>query len=209
MCGRYSGIPQTAYKTFGIDGPHTGYKQELSISPGTINPVLLKQSPLHVEFMKWGLLPYWSQTARTTFSTFNARCETISTSPAFREPFRKRRCLVPAIGFYEWQKHDDGTKQPYFIHLKSREVFAFAGIWDCWKDVEGKEFKTYSIVTCPPNAVMASIHTRMPVILAQADEDRWVSADTDLAVLTAIMKPYPDHDMFVKRISKVPIELPH
>jgi putative SOS response-associated peptidase YedK len=204
MCGRYGGIPLPAFKTFGIDGPPSGYVQSPNIAPGSRNPVFLRESPLHAELMKWGLLPFWSKEAKVKFSTFNARCETVAMSAAYREPFKKRRCLVPAVGFYEWQKHEDGTKQPYFIHLKSRDVFAFAGLWDSWKDVEGKEFRTYTIVTCEPNDTMAPIHTRMPVILAKEDEEVWTTVDADLSEVTKLMKPYRDDDMITERITKLP-----
>jgi putative SOS response-associated peptidase YedK len=151
--------------------------------------------------MKWGLVPFWSKEPKVKFSTINARAETIATSPVFREAFKKHRCLVPARGFYEWQKQEDGTKQPYFIHLKSREQFSFAGIWDVWKDAEGKEFKSYAIITTTPNKMMSEIHTRMPVILAKDDEDVWTEADTPIEVLEKLLTSYPNDEMTSYRIS--------
>ncbi len=99
------------------------------------------------------------------------------------------------------EKNTDGTKSPYYIYLKSREVFAFAGIWDVWKDVEGVEFKSYAIITTTPNELMAKIHTRMPVILAKDDEDIWTSPDIEESVFGALLKPYMHQDMDMYRIS--------
>ena len=200
MCGRFNGIPESDFQAFGLKAPPR-YHQSHNIAPGTYQAVLLKESPLHAELMKWGLIPFWSKEPKVKFSTINARSETIATSPAFREAFKKRRCLIPASGFYEWMRHKDGTKQPYYIHLKSRPVFSFAGIWDSWKDVEEKELRTFSIVTTTPNDLMASIHTRIPVILPRDAEDAWTSHTTSLSVLESIMKPYDASNMDAYRIS--------
>ena len=89
--------------------------------------------------MKWGLIPYWSREYKVKFSNINARAETVTISPAYRMPFQKQRCLIPATGFYEWAQLSDGMKQSYFFQLKEKLTFAFAGIWDIWKDIEGKE----------------------------------------------------------------------
>src|ERR1700748_2514184 len=115
--------------------------------------------------MRWGLIPYWSKDAKIGFSTINAKAETIATSPTYREAWKRRRCLVPAEWFYEWQKIDAKTKQPYSIALKDESLFAFAGLWERWKDkATGKALETYTIITTDPNELVAPLHDRMPVI---------------------------------------------
>lgn len=199
MCGRY-GV-NTDFKTWGIQANLSGFRGTYNATPGSFLPVILKNSPYHAELMRWGLIPSWSKEPRVKFSTINARAETVNTSPAFRDAFNKRRCLVPALGFYEWQRHEDGTKQPYFIHLKNQPVFAMAGIWESWKDVEGVELKTYAIVTCAPNDLMSPIHNRMPVILPKESEDIWTDATTPTDSLLSLCKPYDPSLMDAYRIS--------
>jgi putative SOS response-associated peptidase YedK len=198
MCGRYA--VKSDFKTYGI-APPPGFQGTYNATPGSFLPVILKNSPFHAELMKWGLVPHWSKTPRVKFSTINARAETVGISPVFREAFHKRRCLVPVIGFYEWRKNPDGTKTPYFIRLKSRTWFTFAGIWDSWKDAEGKEFKSYSIITCEPNEVMKPIHNRMPVILPREVEELWATLTTPMKTLLELLKPYDPANMWAYPIS--------
>ena len=201
MCGRFDGAVNSDFKTYGIAGPPKGYQQSFNVAPGMLYPALFRESPLKAELMKWGLVPFWNKEPKVKFSTINARAETLRTSPVFREPYKKHRCLIPVRGFYEWRKNADGTKTPFFIHLKSRESFAFAGIWDVWKDVEGVEFKSYAIITTTPNDSMATIHTRMPVILSVADEAVWTDPTSDMSQLDTLLKPYANQDMSMYKIS--------
>lgn len=201
MCGRFDGAVNSDFKTYGLSGPPKGYQQSFNVAPGTLYPVLFRESPLKAELMKWGLVPFWNKEHKVKFSTINARAETVRTSPVFREAYKKHRCLIPVRGFYEWRKNEDGTKTPYFIHLLSRELFAFAGIWDVWKDVEGVEFKSYAIITTTPNDLMSKIHTRMPVILSKSDEDAWVDPIVDSTSLDGLLRPYPNDEMTMYKIS--------
>jgi putative SOS response-associated peptidase YedK len=115
-----------------------------------------------------GLVPFWSKDGKAPFSTINARTETVATSPAFREALKRRRCLVPADLFFEWQKVDAQTKQPFAIALKDGALFAFAGLWETWKDkATGETKETYTIITTDPNEVMTGLHDRMPTILSR------------------------------------------
>jgi putative SOS response-associated peptidase YedK len=136
-------------------------------------------------------------------STINVRAETIASSPAFREAWKSRRCLVPAEWFYEWKRIDEKTKQPHAIGLQNRSLFAFAGLWDRWKDREtDQELETYTIITTDPNELMESIHDRMPVIVAPKDYERWL-APTDPARLPVdLLKPYPAEEMKAWKVSK-------
>ena len=146
--------------------------------------------------MRWGLVPYWSKDGKAAFSTINAKSETVATSSAFREAWKFRRCLVPADWFYEWQKTDEKTKQPFAIAMKDDSMFAFAGLWESWKDkATGEKLRTYTILTTDPNELMEPIHSRMPVILAPEDYERWM-APTDPGHLPIdLLKPFPAEEM--------------
>ena len=131
---------------------------------------------------RWGLVPGWSKEARPRYSTINARIESVAEKPAYRVPYRRKRCLVPADGFYEWQQTADG-KVPHHICMQEHKVFAFAGLWDHWSD-EHESFDSCVIITAPASGLMAGLHTRMPVILAPAVYDTWLDpAVTDPAVI--------------------------
>ena len=124
--------------------------------------------------MRWGLIPYWSKDREIAYKLINARCETVQSSPSFREAFKRRHCLVVADGFYEW-KTIEGKKQPYHFRLKSGEPFGFAGLWENWTDKEsGEKVQSCTIVTTDANEVVAPIHNRMPVILGPDQFDRWL-----------------------------------
>lgn len=200
MCGRY-GFIASGFKTWGLQDELPGFKDNYNATPGSFLPVLKTDSPLHAELMKWGLVPHWSKTATVKFSTINARAETVQTNPAFKDSFFHRRCLVPCLGFYEWRKNADGTKTPFFIHLTNQPFFAMAGIWDYWTDVEGKQFKSYAIITTAANSLMKPIHSRMPVILAKADEAAWVEPLTPGHQAFALLKPFDSTQMDVYQIS--------
>ena len=151
-----------------------------NIAPQTMQPVVrLARETHHRELtaMRWGLVPYWSKDGKVDFSTINAKAETLTTSPVFRDAFKRRRCLVPADLFYEWRKIGDKTKQPYAIGMKDGGIFAFAGLWERWKDrSKGEVLETYTIITTDPNELISflSIHDRMPVILKPSDYERWL-----------------------------------
>src|SRR5438477_11225597 len=131
-----------------------------------------------LDMLRWGLVPYWAKDIKIGFSLINAKAETVAEKPAFREAFTKRRCIIPADGFYEWKKLDPKTKQPYAIVMKDRSVFGFAGLWERWKDkVSGEIVQSCAIVTTEPNEVCAPIHNRMPVILSPENYARWLGEE--------------------------------
>jgi len=135
----------------------------------------------------WGLVPYWSKDGNTGF--INARAERIDVAPAFRRPFQKRRCLIPADGFYEWQRTGK-VKQPYCFEVNDGELFAFAGIWDRWTDPNRNAVETFSILTTSPNAVTSAVHDRMPVILDRDSYDMWLDPGLrDVTTASELLKP--------------------
>src|SRR5689334_1289655 len=139
MCGRFQiTTPAEAIaQAFGTKNPPPNLRPRYNAAPTDPLPVVLldrETKTRHLELLRWGLIPYWAKDAKIGYSTINAAAETVATKPAFREPFAGRRCLVPSAGFYEWQKLDAKTKQAYHIGMADESLFAFAGLWDRWKD---------------------------------------------------------------------------
>lgn len=143
--------------------------------------------------MRWGLVPFWARDVKISYDLINAMAETVAEKPAFRDAFKKRRCIIPADGFYEWQKLDARRKQPYAIVMKDRSVFGFAGLWESWQGwASGEVIRSCTIITTEPNALCAPIHNRMPVILDPKDYAAWLGEEPATpATLTAMLTPYP------------------
>lgn len=167
------------------------------IRPSMQVPVIvIKQGNRYLGFVKWGLIPYWAKEKKIGYKLFNARSETVDTKPSFKQGFMRRRCLIPANGFYEWRKPD---KQKFYLKLKDRELFSFAGIWEKWKSKEGELIPSCTILTCEPNETVKQVHNRMPVILNKEDEDIWLRS-TDKGELKSLLKPYPAEMMVIKEV---------
>jgi putative SOS response-associated peptidase YedK len=143
-----------------------------------------------LSLMRWGLIPSWAKDISGSANMINARSETAATKPAFRDPMRFRRCLVPADGFYEWRK--TGTsKQPYCFEVNDGKLFAFAGLWDGWRDPSGQWIRSFSILTTTPNALTSPVHDRMPVILSREAYDLWLDPGmTNVDLLSDLLKPF-------------------
>ncbi len=167
-------------------------------APQSVQPVVrLNRDSAQREFalLRWGLVPFWAKDAKLGYSTFNARAEEIAAKPAFREALKKRRCLVPADAFYEWQKLDPKNKRPYAIALRDGGPYAFAGLWERWQPKEGEALETFTILTTDPNALMEPIHNRMPVILEPRDYTRWLDAGDPARPPIDLLRPYPAEKM--------------
>ena len=151
--------------------------------------------------MRWGLIPFWAKDPKIGARMINARAETVAEKPAFRNALKKRRCLVLADGYYEWQKTPVG-KRPYRIVLRSGEPFAMAGLWEKWKDHQGNVVPSCTIITTEANDSLAPIHNRMPVILPRDKEEQWLDLDIeDAAVLTHMLAPSPDDALGAYEVS--------
>jgi putative SOS response-associated peptidase YedK len=164
-----------------------------NIAPTQPVPVI-RQNPKEpvreLALMKWGLIPSWSKDASGAARMINARSESASTKPAFRDALKSRRCLIPADGFYEWMRTGK-AKQPYCFEVDEGELFAFAGIWDRWRDPSGQWVQSCSILTTTPNAVTAAVHDRMPVILDPDTYDVWLDPGMqNVAAASELLKPY-------------------
>ncbi len=152
--------------------------------------------------VKWGLIPFWSKDASIGSTLINARAEIASEKPAFRSAFRFRRCLVPADGFYEWEKRIGGQKQPYLIRNADGTPFAFAGLWESWKGPDGEIIESCTILVTDANDLTRPIHDRMPVILKPKDYDLWLDPSVkDPKLLKPLLRPYPSEEMIVQPVS--------
>ena len=152
--------------------------------------------------LHWGLIPFWAKDPKLGARLINARSETVADRPAFRAAFRRRRCLVPADGFYEWQKQN-GTKQPFFIHLQDGRPFAFAGLWEHWQDPDGGIIESCTLLTTRPNELVRPLHNRMPVILHPRNYVLWLDPETeDANVLNRLLDPYPSGEMEAYPVSR-------
>lgn len=164
-------------------------------APTQMIAVVTENSPRSLELMKWGLVPSWAKDPAIGKRMLNARAETLAEKPAFKSALSKRRCLIPADGFYEW--HTVGKrKYRYRIQLKNEQLFAFAGLWEEWKDMDGEPLHSCTIITCVPNPLIAKIHDRMPAILRPQDEALWLSPGSTLAKdVTPLLHPYSESEM--------------
>jgi putative SOS response-associated peptidase YedK len=159
--------------------------------------VVQRDTEREATLLQWGLIPFWSKEAK---GFINARVETIDEKPAFSESFEKRRCLIFADGFYEWEKNGK-ISQPYYFQMKDQAPFAFAGIWDRWK-TEGGSVSSCAIITTTANELLATIHNRMPVILGPESYDRWLADDPRFPDLKDILTPYPAAEMTSHAVSR-------
>jgi len=203
MCGRYVvKSPSVKLKVkFHLDDVPL-FEPRYNVAPTQLVPAVRQEDgKRRLAMLRWGLIPSWAKDAKIGYRLINARADTVATKPSFRSAFKRRRCLVPADGFYEW-KRDDKVKQPFFIHRKDEEPFAFAGLWEGWENPEdGKEVQSCSLITTEANELMAPIHDRMPVILPASTYDRWLDADDPVNDLQSLLKPYPADEMAAYSIS--------
>jgi putative SOS response-associated peptidase YedK len=212
MCGRYGRRADKQriaewMQTHNTDVFDDSYlAPSYNVAPQSFQPVVRLDSETgerELAVMRWGLVPFWAKDAKMAFNTINAKAETITTSPAYREAMKRRRCLVPADWFYEWKKLDAKTKQPYAIAMNDAELFAFAGLWDSWKDKEtGKALETYTVITTDPNDLMEPIHNRMPVILHHKDYERWLAVADPAQMPVDLLRPYPAEEMKAWPVSR-------
>jgi len=200
MCGRYvrRSDKQRIAEWFHAEADAAGDpmpEADYNIAPTTHQPIVRESKETgrrKLVLARWGLVPYFTRDLKDlkTMSTINARAESITTTGMWREPVRKRRCLVPADAFYEWPKDATAPRQPYAIEMKDGSPFAFAGLWDAWKDAEGKWLQSFAIVTTEANELMAKIHPRMPVILRQGDYDRWLDREETERLPLDLLRPF-------------------
>ena len=205
MCGRFTlrhSADQLAAR-FDVQENALDVEPRYNIAPS--QPVVAVTQPdgaRHLEAMKWGLVPFWAKDPAIGNRMINAKAETVAEKPAFKHAFQRRRCLIPADGFYEWKKLRDG-KQPMLIHRKADDLFAFAGLWEEWKDPDGVPLRTCTILTVAPNGLLSTIHDRMPAILAPEDEALWLDTSVkDPNRVLGVLRPYPDEPLEAYAVSR-------
>jgi len=204
MCGRYliTTSPEAVRKLFGyLEQPN--FPPRYNVAPTQPIPIVrVNEGKREFALVRWGLIPAWVKDPKGFSLVINARGESVLDKPAFRNAMKRRRCLIPADGFYEWQKKER-IKQPMFIRLKSCEPFGFAGLWEHWNSPEGEEILTCTIITTEANELLKQVHERMPVILPREKEDEWLDPDTEPSRLLELLKPYPSDLMEFYEISRL------
>lgn len=201
MCGRFArrSTREVLADWFGVDLEETPFfAPTFNAAPQSTQPVLrLNGDTGKREFslMRWGLVPFWARDEKLGLSTINARAEEVASKPLFREAFKRRRCLVPADAFYEWQRPDPKTRRPFAFALLSGEPYAFAGLWERWKPKDGPILETFSILTTDPNELAEKVHNRMPVILEPSDYNRWMESGDPAHPPIDLLRPYSAEKM--------------
>jgi putative SOS response-associated peptidase YedK len=217
MCGRYyrksdkQKIAEAFHATKVDDFPLPPW--DYNVAPTRMQPVIRNNRDTgerELVSLRWGLIPFFTKSLPDVkgISTINARAETVATSGTYREPFRRRRCIVPASGFYEWKKLTGYYKQPFAFDLANGKMMGFAGLWDAWKEPKSSPqaidrwLQSFTIITTDANELMAPVHNRMPVILRPADFDRWLDREPTDQPPIDLLRPFPADEMEAFEVSK-------
>ncbi len=202
MCGRYSLSKSKIELEERFQAEMLpDFKPRYNVAPTQLVPVITSQSPKGFSFFYWGITPDFGKNKPVAQKLINARAESVNDKVSFKSSFEKRRCLIPADGFYEWKKLGKKTKIPYRFTLKEDELFAFAGIWEEYETVNGEIQHTFLILTTGPNDIVSEIHDRMPVILNRQMEKKWLDNYTSESELLAMLHPYPSDQMLSYTVS--------
>ena len=208
MCGRYTltapseSLAEMLPRLEITDGISPRY----NIAPTQEVAVVPNNGEKRMQYFRWGLIPSWAKDPKIGNRMINARSETLAEKPSFRTAYKRRRCLVLADGYYEWRgEGDGGPKTPYYIRMESEKPFAFAGLWESWRQAgEDASLQSCTIITCPPNEMLERIHHRMPVILEEEEYDVWLNpAEQAPAELNHLLKPYPAEEMTTYAVSRL------
>ncbi len=201
MCGRYTLTADAAsiQLAFNLDSI-PDWQPRYNIAPSQLAPVITGKNARRLSFLKWGLVPSWAKDAAIGSKMINARAETAAEKPSFRAAFKRRRCLIPADGFFEWQ---GSRKTPMYIHLENRTLFAFAGLWESRANPDGSKLETCAILTAEANELIRPLHHRMAVILAPENYDVWLSPqEVETAALMSLLSPHPAEKMRAYEVSR-------
>jgi putative SOS response-associated peptidase YedK len=204
MCGRLAQTMDALglAERLGAAGPDFAVLPRYNLAPGQAAAVVAADPEPRLVRMRWGLVPAWAKEEKIGWRMINARAETIDRKPAFRGLLRRRRCLVPADGFFEWQKTGPRTKQPWWIFVNGPRPMAMAGLWDAWRPAEGEPLLTFTIITTRANDLVSRIHDRMPALLSEEALTVWLDPGIgDPARLLPLLRPYPADEMAAYPIS--------
>lgn len=211
MCGRFTLAlsPEELAQLMALDAAldlELGLRPRFNIAPGQDILAAVQDGPdepREARAFRWGLVPAWADDPAVGYQMINARAETAEAKPAFREAYKRRRCLVPADGFYEWQRAG-ARKQPWVFHVLDEPGFCMAGLWETWRPPEGDPLHTCTLLTTAANDLLRPIHERMPVILRREDYERWLTAQPDAAAgLRDLLRPFPAESMTAWPVSEL------
>jgi putative SOS response-associated peptidase YedK len=197
MCGRFvlASTASTISREFGLEHTPFSIQPNYNIAPSQPVIIIVSDGARQLMESRWGFIPSWARDPAIGHRMINARSETIAEKPAFREAFKKQRCLIPSDGFYEWRKKRGG-KVPLFIHLKNGEPFGFAGLYNIWTSPEGDSISTCTIITTTANKLLEPVHDRMPVIIPKDKRDMWLDpAVHDNNILLPLLKPFSSEEI--------------
>ncbi len=206
MCSRYFLDADGRIIAYTFNVPvHDRIRRRFNIAPTQEAPVIRanEKGEREVAMLRWGLVPFWAKDLSIGQKMINARCETVAEKPAFRQALRKRRCIVPASGFFEWTG-EPGRKVPHAITVEGRPLMAMAGLWECWKDAGGAPIETFTILTTGANRFMSAMHDRMPAILPEADIDAWLKGPAEEACKLVRPSEEPLSERVVSRLVNSP-----
>jgi putative SOS response-associated peptidase YedK len=204
MCGRFSrkATLQAIIDEFEIEEVNGTIEPSYNVAPGQDVAVILKDESRKLGLLKWGLIPSWSKDPAIGNRMINARAESLADKPSFKQPLRRKRCLIIADGFFEWKK-EGKQKIPMYIFLKNQKPFAFAGLWDTWTSPDGNKISTCTVITTEPNELLKKIHNRMPVILTKKHFDLWLDRNVqDEQMVLPLLQPYAEKDMDMYEVSR-------
>ncbi len=202
MCGRFSIIDDIdkIYQRFNCPVVDLDFKPRFNVAPTQEVPVIISSSGNNeLKIMRWGLIPYWAKDRKIGSRLINARIETISEKSSFRSSFQQRRCIIPASGYFEWQKNTK-EKLPYRIVMESEDLFGFAGLWDRWLDEESRELFSFTIITTEAVKAVNAIHNRMPFILEKEQEQLWLDGGSGKDLINML---HPAENLVSYRVSKI------
>lgn len=195
MCGRYT-LATTAnalQQSFDLTQVPADFTPRYNIAPSQSIYLIKSDDRTQLQTARWGLIPSWAKDASIANKLINARSETLTEKPSFRNAFKSRRCLIPATGFYEWQK-EGKQKKPHYIHMIEHQPFAMAGLWESWQDPSGQAIETCTIITTEPNDIIRPFHHRMAVIIPPDHIDFWLDEDVPTTEFAPLFAPF-DHQM--------------
>ena len=210
MCGRFILLTDLSVivESFGIEDMACEYRTSNTISPGQQIAAVIRDDKTRLVNYRWGLVPSRAKDPSVGNRMFNARAETVAEKPSFKNAFQNRRCLIPADGFYEWQKLGK-VKKPFYFSIKSGQPFGFAGLYETWMSPEREPINTCTIITTQPNELVRPIHDRMPVIVPKDKEASWIDpVNRDQEMLLSILKPYPSDEMLMFEVDAKTLYVP-
>jgi len=207
MCGRFTLIadPNQLREIFPWVNIPFQLKPRYNIAPNQPAAVIPNDRKDDLDFFIWGLIPSWSKDPKIGYRLINARAETIDQKPSFRNAFKRRRCLIPASGFFEWHSlANKKQKQPFYIRMKNNKPFALAGLWEVWNAPDGSMIKSFTIITTQPNELLKDIHNRMPVILPTEKWEQWlVPNEVSPKKIKPLLQSYPPYEMIAYPVSTI------